>query len=129
MHPSERVPGDGMMPAPGEAHVRSARGPRPLAKSYPAGVPLLLARDDGQFAARMNDVVVRRLFSAGLFLQSALGRMGGDHPVAGKIRDAIDELDLAIQDIRIALFDDVTGTGGPPPPPMTGRPRPPGTHE
>ncbi len=48
--------------------------------------------------------MVARLFSAGLTLQTALGLMG-EHPVAGRIQGAIDELDLAIRDYRTALFD------------------------
>ena len=34
----------------------------------------------------------------------ALGLMG-DHPGAGKVQDAIDELDLAIRDIRNVVFE------------------------
>jgi hypothetical protein len=52
----------------------------------------------------MNDIVVYRLFSAGLSLQTALGLMDG-HPAAGKVQEAIDELDVAIADFRTVLFD------------------------
>ena len=52
----------------------------------------------------MNDIVVHRLFSAGLSLEMALGLMG-DRPGAAEVRDAIGELDLAIRDIRKVLFD------------------------
>jgi hypothetical protein len=41
---------------------------------------------------------------AGLALETALGRMGG-HPEAGKVREAIGQLDLAIRDVRDILFD------------------------
>jgi hypothetical protein len=61
----------------------------------------------------MNDVVVRRIFAAGLDLQAALGLIGGhgtasEHRAASKICHASDELDRAIRDLRNILFE-----GGP----------------
>jgi hypothetical protein len=47
----------------------------------------------------LNDVVVRRLLTAGQDLQAALGLLG-DHPASGKVRHAADEMDQAIRDIR-----------------------------
>lgn len=69
-----------------------------------------------RMAERMNDVVVRRLFAAGLDLQAALGLIeehgtAGEHPTAmehraaSKIRSAGDELDRAIRDLRDILFE------------------------
>jgi two-component system, NarL family, sensor histidine kinase DevS len=52
----------------------------------------------------MNDLVVHRLFATGLALETALGLMGG-HPGAGKVQEAIGELDLAIRDVRNVVFD------------------------
>jgi hypothetical protein len=52
--------------------------------------------------------VVRRLFTAGLDLEAALGLMG-DHPASGKICDAVDELDQAIRDIRDTVLDHLAG--------------------
>lgn len=52
----------------------------------------------------LNDVVVRRLLTAGEDLQAALGLMV-NHPANGKIRHAVDELDQAIRDIRGTIFD------------------------
>ena len=57
-----------------------------------------------QMAARMNDIVIRRIFAAGLDLQAALGLIG-DHRAAGKIGHASDELDRAIRDLRDILFE------------------------
>jgi hypothetical protein len=62
---------------------------------------------------RMNDVVVRRIFAAGLDLQAALGLIGEDRAAtdlraASKICHATDELDQAIRDLRVILFE-----GGP----------------
>ncbi len=69
-----------------------------------AEVTLCLVQDHDRIAAGMNDIVVHRLFSAGLSLETALGLMG-DHPGAAKVRDAIGELDQAIRDFRNVLFD------------------------
>ena len=60
---------------------------------------------------RINDVVVRRIFAAGLDLQAALGLIGEgraatDHRAATKLCHATDELDLAIRDLRGILFED-----------------------
>ncbi len=67
------------------------------------------AEGDERFALGLNDVVVRRLFAAGLDLQAALALMG-DHQVAGTIGHAIDELDQAIRDIRDNIFNQPPGT-------------------
>jgi hypothetical protein len=63
-----------------------------------------------RLAQRMNDVVVRRIFAAGLDLQAALGLIGehraaADHRAAGRICHATDELDHAIRDLRNILFE------------------------
>ena len=66
----------------------------------------LPAQGHDRIAARdiINDIVMDGLFFAGLALETALGRMGG-HPEAGKVQEAIGELDLAIRDVRNILFD------------------------
>ena len=61
-------------------------------------------------ARRMNDVVIRRIFAAGLDLQAALGLIGesgtcSGSPAAIKIWDATDQLDHAIRDLRDILFE------------------------
>ena len=65
---------------------------------------LLLVQDRDRIAAGMTDLVVHRLFAAGLALETALGLMGG-HPGAGKVQEAVGELDLAIRDVRNVVFD------------------------
>ena len=65
---------------------------------------LSLVQDRDRIVAQVNDVVVRRLFSAGLSLETALG-LRGDHPGAGQVREAIGQLDLAIRDVRNVVFD------------------------
>ena len=104
------VPSDGAIPDLGaipdvcEPRVRPVRGPPPGRSGESAEVMLRLAQEHDRIAAGMNDIVVRRLFSAGLCLQTALGLMDG-HPAAAKVQQAVGELDLAIADFRDVLFD------------------------
>jgi len=65
--------------------------------------PLLTDGHD-RIAAGLNDMVVRRLFSAGLALEAVVGLMG-DHRAAGTVQEAISELDLAVRDLRDMVFD------------------------
>jgi hypothetical protein len=104
MHTSSSVPGDGAMLGLYEPAVRPVRGPPPGRSGESAEVMLRLVQEHDRIAAGMNEVVVRRLFSAGLCLHTALGLMGG-HRAAGKVHEAIGELDLAITDFRTVLFD------------------------
>jgi hypothetical protein len=83
--------------------VQPVRGPPPRRAGDPA--PVMMRRVQDRLIDRGIDaMVVHRLFSAGLALESALGLMG-DHPVAGRIQEVISELDLVIRDFRTALFD------------------------
>jgi len=59
--------------------------------------------DRDRIAADLNDVVVRRLYSAGLSLQGALALLNG-HRAHKSVQNAIAELDQAITDIRNAVF-------------------------
>jgi len=63
-----------------------------------------LTQDHDRIAQGINDVVVRRIFAAGLDLQAALGLIG-EHPGASKVWHAIDELDQAVREIRDTIFD------------------------
>ena len=95
---------DGAIPEPDEAGIRPTRDPPPGRAGDWADAMLLLVQDRDRIAGEMTDLVMRRLFSAGLALEMALGLMG-DHPGAGKVQDAIGELDLAIRDVRNVVFD------------------------
>ena len=89
---------------------------RQTTTSAPAVPPLRFpgqAEDRERIAAGLNDVVVRRLLTAGEDLQAALELTVG-HPANGKIRHAVDELDQAIRDIPDTVFD--RPAGGQPPP-------------
>ena len=114
MHSQSRAPRHGLIAE--RPSVQPPRDPVPGRAADPPEVTLRLAQDRDRIANGMNDVVVHRLFSAGLCLQTALGLMG-DHPGTAKVQEAVGELDLAIRDFRNVLFDHRH-----PDPPPGGRP-------
>ena len=113
----------GALPELDEASIRPTRAPPPGRAGDWADAMLLLVQDGDRIAGGMNDLVVHRLFAAGLTLETALGLMGG-HPGAGKVREAIGELDLAIRDVRNIAFDHQQ-----PDPPCGGLPAIPGERQ
>jgi hypothetical protein len=97
-------------PAP-EVQLPPFRGDTIPARGLPDGkaadtpeMTLRLTEDHDRIAEGLNDVIVHRLFSAGLTLEAALTLIGS-HPAACRIEDAIGELDQAIRDLRNAVFD------------------------
>jgi hypothetical protein len=104
MHISASVAVGEAIPELGESPVRPVRGPPAGRAGGPPEMTFRLAQERDRIAAGMNDIVVRRLFAAGLALETALLLMG-DHPGAGRVEEAIGELDLAIRDFRNVLFD------------------------
>ncbi|MEI2732395.1 MAG: GAF domain-containing protein [Dermatophilaceae bacterium] len=63
----------------------------------------VLLEDRERIARDMHDVVIQRLFATGLGLQSA-SRFATHPYVQTRLASAVDELDLAIKDIRSAIF-------------------------
>ncbi len=63
---------------------------------------LAVLRDRERIARELHDKVIQRLFATGLSLQAA--SHGLDDPAAGKLAQAIDELDATITEIRNAIF-------------------------
>jgi hypothetical protein len=108
MHTSAALPCDAVIPEPDEQRIPPTRDPPRGRPSDPAEVTLRLVQEHDRIAEGMNDIVVRRLFSAGLSLETALGLMG-DQPGAAKVQDAIGELDLAIRDFRNVLLNHFRG--------------------
>jgi len=109
MHRSPSLPSAAAIPAADVPRELLTRGPPAGSGRAPQGsgaaeVIRYLTEDHDRIAQRMNDVVVRRIFAAGLDLQTALGLIG-DHSGASKIYHALDELDQAIRDIRDTIFD------------------------
>ena len=99
--------------APGATPVLLTRSPPPDNSRVPEGTVAAdsaeltrrLTEDHDRIAREINDdVVIHRIFAAGLDLQAALGLIG-DQRAASKICHAIDELDQAIKDIRDTIFD------------------------
>ena len=86
----------------------NGQGPTGSGPTVPAELTRYLAEDHDRIAQGINDVVVHRIFAAGLDLQAALALIG-EHRGASKIWHAIDELDQAVRDIRNTVFD---ATGG-----------------
>ena len=87
-----------------DAGVRPTRGPPDERAAGSAGMTVRPAQDRGPIAGGMNDIVVCRLFFAGLALEAVAGLIG-DHGAAGKVQEAISELDLAVRDLRDMAFD------------------------
>ena len=103
MRSSSGVSRDGVIPGL-DAGVRPTRGPPDGEAADSAEMTLRPARDRDRIAERMNDIVVGRLFSAGLALEAGMALMG-DHRAAGTVQEAISELDLALRDLRDVVFD------------------------
>jgi two-component system, NarL family, sensor histidine kinase DevS len=89
------------MPRTGSLPAAAARGPGAISA---ADVTRYLTEDHDRIAERMNNVVIHRIYSAGLTLQVALGLLR-DQPGTLEISQAVSELDHAIHDIRDIVFD------------------------
>jgi two-component system sensor histidine kinase DevS len=64
---------------------------------------LLMAAERERIARDLHDLVVQRLFGAGLSLQAALALID-DQSAAAKVASAVEELDTTIKEIRQAIF-------------------------
>jgi hypothetical protein len=104
---------------PAAAQVPLTRGPpvgrgmAPGANEAAGPAPVILGvtedhdgvtEDHDRIARGLNDVVIHRLFGAGIDLHAALGMVGVGR-AADKIYHAIGELDQAIRDIRDTVFN------------------------
>ena len=100
-----------VIPIPDASRILLTRDPPASNDCAPAGnevtgsaeLAQYLTEDHDRIAQGLKDVVVHRLFAAGLDLQAALGLIG-DHRGAAKIHHAIGELDQAIRDLRDTIF-------------------------
>jgi len=120
MKASSSAASDGAIPEPDQLRIGPANDLLAGRADGRAEVTLRLVQERDRIAEAMNDVVINRIFSAGLALGTALGLLEGQRGprgAAGKVREAMDELDLAIRDFRNALFDRQQpdpASGGPP---------------
>ncbi|WP_029432347.1 GAF domain-containing sensor histidine kinase [Blastococcus sp. URHD0036] len=60
--------------------------------------------DRDRIAQDLHDLVIQRVFAAGLSLQSVLPRVA-DAQAQGRIRDVVHQLDETVRDIRTTIFD------------------------
>jgi two-component system, NarL family, sensor histidine kinase DevS len=68
-----------------------------------AQADLALVDDRERIARDLHDTVIQRLFAVGLSLQGALTRAVAD-PAIDRMRQAVDDIDETIRDIRSAIF-------------------------
>ena len=73
---------------------------------------LLISADRERIARDLHDLVIQRLFGAGLRLQGALGLIG-NQAAAARVSSTIDDLDTTIKEIRESIFalESAPGTG------------------
>jgi signal transduction histidine kinase len=83
-----------------------------LAESQRAERNLDLVTDRERIAADLHDTVLQRLFAVGLGLQ-ATQRQDAGSGTAGRVGEAIDQIDSIVRDIRTTIFDLHTTEGGP----------------
>ena len=93
--PSQRAPGPGGTPAAAAATTTPGH----------AGDLSVIGERD-RIAAQLQDTIIRRVFAAGLRLESAAG-LTTDPQVRWRIEAAVGELDQVIREIRNAVFQDV----------------------
>ncbi len=105
MHASSGAANDEMIQEPDEPRIRPAHDPPTGRAGDPAEVTLRLAQERDRIAGALNDIVINRIFSARLTLETVLGLLDGDRGAAGKVHTAIGELDLVIRDVRNVVFD------------------------
>jgi len=66
---------------------------------------LAVLEDRERIGRDLHDLVIQRVFAAGMMLQGASQLAGKDESPAEKIDQAIDELDQTIREIRQTIFD------------------------
>ncbi|HVK29481.1 MAG TPA: GAF domain-containing sensor histidine kinase [Nocardioides sp.] len=72
---------------------------------------LLVAKDRDRIARDLHDLVIQRLFATGMQLQGA--RDLDASALRGRVDGAIADLDVAIKELRAAIFELGTGSGRP----------------
>lgn len=72
---------------------------------------LLVAKDRDRIARDLHDLVIQRLFATGMQLQGARALDPAD--MRERIDGAVADLDVAIKELRAAIFELGTGTGRP----------------
>jgi len=65
---------------------------------------LRVLQDRERLARDVHDIVIQRLFAAGMGLQAVVGSITDAH-VEQRVSDTVDELDRTIADLRVAVFE------------------------
>jgi signal transduction histidine kinase len=84
-----------------------------LAESQRARRQLDVATDRERIAADLHDHVLQRLFALGLGLQATQARLRSHPEAAGRVNEAVDQVDGIVRDIRTSIFD-LHAVGGAP---------------
>ena len=82
-----------------------------LGASREARDRLMLFDERERIARDLHDLVIQRLFAAGMKLQGVV-RLTGDAQVAGRVNGVVDELDTTIREIRSTIFALESRTAG-----------------
>jgi signal transduction histidine kinase len=90
-----------------------------LAERRQAAQRIALYADRDRIARDLHDLVIQRLFATGMSLQGATSLIPAGE-AAGRVQQAVDELDDTIRDIRAAIFR-LQDRGGPEPPGVQSR--------
>jgi signal transduction histidine kinase len=112
-----RRPGSGSIDTEGLSTVASFADQAALvlrlAESQRARRQLDVADDRERIAADLHDHVLQRLFALGLGLQATQARLRAHPEVAGRVNEAVDQIDGIVRDIRTSIFD-LHSVGGAP---------------
>lgn len=68
------------------------------------GGHIAVLEDRQRIAADLHDIVIQRLFAAGMYLQGA-NHPGADPDVRDRITTAVEAMDVAIKDLRHSIFE------------------------
>ncbi|GAB2475711.1 sensor histidine kinase [Jatrophihabitans fulvus] len=68
------------------------------------GGHIAVLEDRQRIAADLHDIVIQRLFAAGMYLQGA-NHPGADPDVRARVSTAVEAMDVAIKDLRQSIFE------------------------
>ncbi|QDP96498.1 GAF domain-containing protein [Microlunatus elymi] len=75
-----------------------------LAQARAAEQKMIILEDRERIARDLHDHVIQQLFAIGLSLDGVASQMQSTDPLAGKVRERVEDLDRAIRRIRTSIF-------------------------